>query len=168
MLLLLLLLMYRGEMYKKVGESTNWDRLFQTLLIGRSHSTALRSTTHHHHHHHHHITRGVFVMRAANPMTATTIKPSNGGKRKETDDTMVDKTNEEKRLKVTKRKKKVTVTSLRTTATPSADGDEGNTSVMILNTSDHSGEKSSDDVVLSQPLASSTPEKKNTLGFLLR
>ena len=69
-------------------------------------------------------------MRAANPMTATTIKPSNGGKRKETDDdTMVDKTNEEKRLgKVTKIKKKVTLTTLRTTATPSADGDEGNTS----------------------------------------
>ena len=103
-------------------------------------------------------------MRAANMMTATTIKPSNGGKRMETDDTMVDKTNEEKRLKVTKRKKKVTLTTLRTTATPSADGDEGNTSVMILNTSDHSGEKS-DDVVLSQPLASSTPEK-NTLLLL--
>ena len=151
-------------MYKKVGESTNWDRLFQTLLIGRSHSTALRSTTHHHPPHY----SRSFVMRAANLMTATTIKPSNGGKRKETDDTMVDKTNEEKRLKVTKRKKK-TDTSLRatTTATPSADGNEGNTSVMILNTSDQSGEKPSDDAVLSQPLASSTPEK-NTLGFLLR
>ena len=105
-------------------------------------------------------------MRAANLMTATTIKPSNGGKRKETDDTMVDKTNEEKRLKVTKRKKKVTLTTLRTTATPSADAaDEGNTSVMILNTSDQSGEKPSDDAVLSQPLASSTPEK-NTLLLL--
>ena len=77
-------------------------------------------------------------------MTATTIKPSNGGKRKETDDdTMVDKTNEEKRLgKVTKRKKKVTLTTLRTTATPRADAaaDEGNTSVMIINTSDQTGE----------------------------
>ena len=78
---------------------------------------------------------------------------------------MVDKTNEEKRLKVTKRKKKVTLTTLRTTATPSADADEGNTSVMILNTSDQSGEKPSDDAVLSQPLASSTPEK-NTLLLL--
>ena len=105
-------------------------------------------------------------MRAANLMTATTIKPSNGGKRKETDDTMVDKTNEEKRLKVTKRKKKVTLTTLRTTATPSADADEGNTSVMIINTSDQTGEKpSDDDAVTSQPLASSTPEK-NTLLLL--
>ena len=96
-------------------------------------------------------------MRAANPMTATTIKPSNGGKRKETDDdTMA--SNEEKRLgKVTKRKKKVTLTTLRTT--PLATANEGNTSVMIINTSDQTGEMP--DAVTSQPLASSTPEKKH-------
>ena len=76
--------------------------------------------------------------------TTATIEPSNGGKRKETED---DTMNSPRLGKVTKRKKRVTL-ALNTTE------NEGNTSVMIIN--DQTGEMP--DAVTSQPQASSTPD----------